>query len=239
MRRSLSIRKNKSLSIHLFFDNYIYQEFLSFFMKQRLDRFRVAIFGSARTKKKDSTYKQVFSLAKLLAEHEIGIVTGGGPGIMEAANKGHAAFEGKSKSVGLWMKLPFEDEPNNHLDVKKEFDLLSKRLDEFMKLANAVVIAPAGGIGTILELFYTWQLIQLEQIRDTPIILVGGMWKDLLKWMRKDLLVKKYIDEKDFEHVFVVDDCSEAFEIIEAVYLDYLGGKEIHCKNYDKYRDGV
>src|SRR3990167_4061590 len=123
-------------------------------LKIEKEHFRVAIFGSARVNQKDENYRLVFQLAKLLGSEGIDIVTGGGPGTMEAANAGHKLDI--SHSYGLLIKLPREQRANAHLDVKKEFTKFSERLHEFMKLSNAVVVAP-GGIGTTLEFFYTLQ----------------------------------------------------------------------------------
>ncbi|NJO10522.1 MAG: LOG family protein [Leptolyngbyaceae cyanobacterium SL_1_1] len=167
------------------------------------DRFRVAIFGSARIHAGDSIYEQVRRLARLLGREGMDVVTGGGPGLMEAANRGHK--EGRadpaSKSYGLSIKLPFEEGVNDHVDIKREFDRFSDRLDHFMSLSNAVVVAP-GGVGTLLEMVYTWQLMQVEHICNIPIILVGEMWADLLAWVRQWPLQKQLIDPKDYELLF-------------------------------------
>ena len=122
-----------------------------------VERFRVAIFGSARIKENDSRYKQIYTLAKMIAAEGFDVVTGGGPGIMEAANKGHKDGRKKGKivhSFGLNIVLPKEQTANKHLDIKKDFERFSERLDYFMYLSNVVVVAP-GGVGTLLEFFYT------------------------------------------------------------------------------------
>jgi uncharacterized protein (TIGR00725 family) len=132
--------------------------------------YRVAIFGSARIKEGDQKYNDVFNIAKGLAEGGMDVVTGGGPGIMQAANAGHKSASKGTHSIGLNIKLPFEQDDNKFLDIKKDFDRFSNRLDAFMSLSDAVVVA-TGGIGTILELFYTWQLVQVQHLCETPIIL--------------------------------------------------------------------
>ena len=149
------------------------------------DRFRVAIFGSARLRKDSPEYHLVFNLARLIASAGMNIVTGGGPGLMEAASNGF--YEGKKdgsiNSIGLNITLPNEQHFAAHLDIKEQFDRFSERLDGFAALSNAFVVMP-GGIGTILELFYTWQLAQVKEIVNKPLVLMGEMWLDLLKWMR-------------------------------------------------------
>ncbi|NJL85955.1 MAG: LOG family protein [Leptolyngbyaceae cyanobacterium SM1_1_3] len=201
------------------------------------DRFRVAIFGSARIHAGDSIYEQVRRLARLLGREGMDVVTGGGPGLMEAANRGHK--EGRadpaSKSYGLSIKLPFEEGVNDHVDIKREFDRFSDRLDHFMSLSNAVVVAP-GGVGTLLEMVYTWQLMQVEHICNIPIILVGEMWADLLAWVRQWPLQKQLIDPKDYELLFLVHNCDQAFEILRDTHQNFSNGNETFCLNYHRYK---
>ncbi|GAG52460.1 unnamed protein product, partial [marine sediment metagenome] len=166
--------------------------------------FRVAIFGSARIKPNDPRYKQIESLAMMIAKEGIDVVTGGGPGIMEAANKGHQEG-GKGKKVhsfGLNIKISKEQMANKHLDIKKDFKRFSGRLDHFMYLSNAVVVAP-GGIGTMLELLYTWQLVQVKHICSIPIILLGPLWPDFIKWVEKWPLKKGLISPEDMHTIFL------------------------------------
>ena len=164
-----------------------------------INHFRVAIYGSARIKKNDKNYKSIKELAKRIGEKNIDIITGGGPGTMEAANAGHRAGSkgSTSKSFGLLIRLPREQTANKHLDVKREFKIFSERLDNFVALSNVVVVAP-GGIGTLLELFYTWQLVQVKHSCNIPIILLGRQYKFLLKWVRKFLVKRGYVDKKRF-----------------------------------------
>ncbi|MEZ4741784.1 MAG: LOG family protein [Bdellovibrionota bacterium] len=161
--------------------------------------YRVCIFGSARTKRDTELYKLVYRLAFQLASNGIDIVTGGGPGLMEAANKGAKDGCQKSRSIGLPIHLPFESDANEHMDVSRRHRKFSSRLDEFMRISHAVVITP-GGIGTLLELFYTWQLIQVDHIKPRPIILLGGdgMWPDLLKWLDNWTVANKLMSRDDF-----------------------------------------
>jgi uncharacterized protein (TIGR00730 family) len=177
------------------------------------DQFRVAIFGSARLKEDSPEYYEVFNLARLVASAGIDLVTGGGPGLMEAASNGF--YEGKkdesNRSIGLNITLPKEQRLSAHLDVKRQFERFSERLDSFVALSNAFVVT-AGGIGTILELFYTWQLAQVKQIDNKPLILMGDMWQDLLKWMRLWPLKSNLLDQEDLDLIYLTKDCLEASE---------------------------
>lgn len=200
-------------------------------------KFRVTIFGSARAKKGDKDYKQIYTLAKMLGEKGIEIVTGGGPGIMEAASKGHMAGRKSKKvhTIGLNIKLPFEQKINKSVDVSKEFKHFSERLDNFMLLSNVIIVAP-GGVGTLLELFYTWQLVQVKQICNIPIILLGDGWGDLIKWLEKNPLKDKYIDKKDLKLLFVAKDCPEVIKMVEMANMEYKKGTKNFCLNYKRYK---
>lgn len=188
--------------------------------------FRVTIFGSARIDAKDKVYKQVYKLAKKIGEHGFDMVTGGGPGIMEAANLGHQEGDVKniSDDIGLPIYLPWENEANKHLEIKKNFKKFSGRLDNFMALSSVVVVMP-GGIGTCLELFYTWQLIQVKHINPVPIILVGKMWKELIKWVKKYPLKLGLISAPDLDNIFIAENNKEAMKIILKTYKAFKKGK--------------
>lgn len=201
------------------------------------NHFRVAIFGSARIHANDPYYNQIYRLARMIAAEGMDVVTGGGPGIMQAANKGHK--EGRKKngdthSIGLNISLPYEQEANPHLDIKREFKYFSKRLDYFMHLSNVVVVAP-GGIGTLLELFYTWQLTQVEHTCNTPIILLGNMWEPLMQWVEEHLLKKKLISPQDMNPIFVAHHCRETMKIIKRAHKDFKENPD-YCWNFKKYR---
>ena len=188
------------------------------------DYYRVSIFGSARLKPDTKEYSQIYQLAKKLAKNNVDIVTGGGPGLMEAANSGAKDGSSESKSFGLHVDLPFETSPNGHLDVTYHHKKFSSRLDEFMRISNAVIVAP-GGIGTVLELMYTWQLIQVGHITARPIILIGTMWPGLLEWMKSEVLKKKLISNSDFDNILIVEHAEEAFDLlkphVKKFYLDH------------------
>lgn len=200
------------------------------------NHFRVAIFGSARIKPNDPHYNQIYSLARMIAAEGMDVVTGGGPGLMEAANKGH--MEGrrseKVRSLGLNIKLPTEQMPNKHLDIQSEFRIFSKRLDTFMRLSNVVVVAP-GGVGTLLEFMYAWQLIQVEHVCNIPIILMGEMWKPFIDWIEEWPLKKRLISPKDMNPIFLANHCREAMKIIRKAHHDFIHRGPDYCWNYRKY----
>lgn len=201
------------------------------------NHFRVALFGSARIKPNDPRYNQIYSLARMIAEEGMDIVTGGGPGLMEAANKGH--HEGrkseKVRSVGLNIMLPMEQAANKHLDIEKDFRLFSKRLDYFMQLSNVVVVAQ-GGIGTVLELMYTWQLMQVEHTCHIPIILLGDMWPPFIEWIENWPLRKKMLSDEDMHPIFLAAHVREAMKIIRKAHHDFKHRGSNYCWNYRKYK---
>lgn len=200
--------------------------------------FKVTIFGSARVKKGDKEYKQIYTLAKMLGKEGIEIVTGGGPGIMEAANKGSKkGSKGKKNlhTIGLGIKLPHEQGLNKSVDISKEFKRFSTRLDNFMLLSNVIIVSP-GGVGTLLELFYSWQLVQVKQICNIPIILLGDMWPDLIKWLEKYPLKNKFFKKEDLKLLFLAKDCSEAVKMVNNAYKEYKKGDKNFCLNYKKYK---
>lgn len=201
------------------------------------EHFRVAIFGSARIKPNDPRYNQIYVLAKMIAAEGMDVVTGGGPGLMEAANKGHKEGRKSKKvhSLGLNIALPMEQETNKHLDVQKDFNRFSNRLDYFMKLSNVVVVAP-GGIGTLLELMYTWQLMQVEHTCDHPIILLGDMWRPFINWIEQWPLKKKLMNESDMMPIFLAGHCRAAMKIIRKAHHDFVHRGPGYCWNYRKYK---
>ncbi len=181
------------------------------------DRFRVCIFGSARIRPEDPTYRTVYEMSRMLAELDIDIVTGGGPGLMEAANRAvRDAANGTSQSIGLPIFLPRSQElANKHLDIKSEHKRFSSRLDEFMRLSHAVIVAP-GGIGTMLELMYVWQLIQVGMVEERAVVLLDRqLWTGLLDWMREELLGRKFISPRDFDWIHCVDTPQEALAYVK------------------------
>lgn len=184
--------------------------------------FRVSIFGSARIEEDSALYKQVYDLAYQLSTRGIDIVTGGGPGLMDAANKGAKDGGQHSRSIGLPIVLPFEAGANVHLDVKREHRRFSSRLDEFMRISHAVVVTP-GGVGTILELFYTWQLLQVKHITSRPLILLGGdeMWPELIDWLKKWPLDMKLLEQKDIDNLVFCKSIKDVISTLEPSLVDF------------------
>lgn len=184
--------------------------------------FRVCIFGSARLKPEIPAYQDVFQLARFLAWEGIDVLTGGGPGLMEAANKGaklgQQEKKSKSLSFGIGIQLEWELDLNKHLDIKKHHYRFSSRLDEFMRLSHAVVCTP-GGIGTLLELFFTWQLVQVHHVPFKPVVLLdSSYWSGLIEWVRKETLGRGLISPADFDCISIVDTPEAAFKIISEFY---------------------
>jgi uncharacterized protein (TIGR00730 family) len=180
------------------------------------DFYRVCIFGSARIRENSPIYNQVELLAEALAKSGVDIVTGGGPGLMEAANRGAKAGSKGSWSIGLPIQLPFESDANSHLDVKSHHKRFSSRLDEFMRISHAVIVVP-GGIGTVLEMFYTWQLMQVAHIRPRPLILFSSdkSWEALIKWTEEYPLKNNLISPKDMEMIKIVNSVDEIMKILD------------------------
>lgn len=198
-------------------------------IKKELKKFHVTIFGSARIEEDDFEYKEVYELAKMVGERGMNVVSGGGPGVMKAATMGHKAGREKNKAytIGLGIKLPHEQRINPYVDVKFKFTRFSERLDNFMLLSNVVVVAP-GGVGTMLELFFTWQLMQVRHMSHIPIILLGRQWNGLLRWLRKVPLRRKFFNKEDLELLFLAKDSNEAIKLIDRAYEKYKkGGKNL------------
>jgi uncharacterized protein (TIGR00730 family) len=173
----------------------------------------VTIFGSARVGRNSPIYKTTEKLARLLAENEFNVISGGGPGVMEAANKG--AAEGGGKSVGLNIRLPREQKPNKYANIRLDYKYFFIRKVMFVKYAVAYVIMP-GGFGTLDELFEALTLIQTKRIRSFPVILVDSRyWKGLIDWMKETLLKAKFISSSDLDIFHIVDKPEEAVSIIK------------------------
>ncbi|ROQ92135.1 LOG family protein [Desulfosoma caldarium] len=173
----------------------------------------VSIFGSARVRPGDATYELTVEIAKKLAQNGFNIITGGGPGVMEAGNKG--AKEGGARSVGLNIALPMEQESNPYADVKIHFKYFFVRKVMFVKYAQAYVAMP-GGFGTLDEVFEALTLMQTRRIKPFPIILVGSdYWSPLIHWMRHTLLPQGLISEEDPDLIMMADDADQVVKIIK------------------------
>ncbi|MDP4266402.1 MAG: TIGR00730 family Rossman fold protein [Bacteroidota bacterium] len=197
-------------------------EFVNGFEKLAIIGPCVTIFGSARTKNDKPYYKLAEEIAFKLANSGYGIITGGGPGIMEAANKG--ANKAGGKSVGLNIDLPFEQSSNPYIDKDKllQFEYFFVRKTMFTKYSQGFVVLP-GGFGTLDELFEAVTLIQTGKIARFPIILAGKKyWDDLYKWIRSTMLAEKNINESDLDYITIVDSSDEVVKHINDFYKKYL-----------------
>ena len=151
------------------------------------ERYRVTIFGSARVEPDTFAYDETKRAARMLAEMGCDIVTGGGPGLMQAANEGASAASGRSRSYGIRVELPFEQEVNAFVTQAFEHQTFFTRLHQFVLVSDAFIVTP-GGIGTVLETMLIWQLLQVRHLQDTPLVLVGAMWPGLIEWARGSML---------------------------------------------------
>lgn len=180
----------------------------------------VSIFGSARLKPESDYYKLATQVAKEVGKKGFAVITGGGPGAMEAANKG--AKEAKTLSVGLNIQLPFEDHINPYVDVTEKFNFFFVRKVMLIKYSQAFVILP-GGFGTLDEMFEALTLIQTGKVQDFPVILVGSKyWAPIYDFIRNHLVEHQMINPKDLEDLHLVDDPKEVAKITEAAWKKYL-----------------
>ena len=172
----------------------------------------VTVFGSARVSEDDVYYQKARFIGKLLAENEIPVITGGGPGIMEAANRG--AYENGGLSVGLNIELPMEQKPNPYLNLLISFKYFFVRKLMLIKYGWTYIIFP-GGFGTLDEFFEAVTLIQTHKIKPFPIILVGSeYWNGLIKWIKDTILFNSFIKEEDLEIFQIIDDPYEILDIV-------------------------
>ena len=177
----------------------------------------VSFFGSARIKPSDPIYKKTEKIARLFVENNFAVITGGGGGVMEAANKG--ATEAGGTSVGLNIILPFEQRPNSFANVKLEFKYFFIRKVMFVKYAAAYIILP-GGFGTLDELFEAVTLVQTHRIKPFPLILVGSdYWTGLIDWIKIKLLSEKRISPEDIEILQVMDEPEEIVKAVQKVII--------------------
>lgn len=194
------------------------------------DFFRVCIFGSARIKPDDSIYKLTEELGFVLGRESIDVLTGGGPGLMEAANKGVIAGKkasgSKSKSFGITIELNQFEKPSDHLDIKHHHKKFSSRLDDFMRLSNAIIVVQ-GGIGTLLELYFSWQLLQVNHMAERPIILVdSNFWRGLIDWMKDKQVSRGLVNLPEFRWIHLVDTPEEALAIVQTEHEKFKARKE-------------
>jgi uncharacterized protein (TIGR00730 family) len=186
--------------------------------------FRVTIFGSARVRPGQPLYEDVKRLASALSSSGCDIVTGGGPGLMQAANEGERLGDGenKTRSYGLPIHLPFEDGANPFVEKSFKHRTFFTRLHHFVQLSSAFVVV-GGGVGTTLEALLVWQLLQVGHLKDTPLIFVGQMWKGLITWAEENMLSHDpaLVSPKDLRIPTCVDTVDEAIEILTACKTAY------------------
>ena len=176
----------------------------------------VTMFGSARTSPDHPHYKLAYETAKLLGENKYDIITGGGPGIMEAGNKG--AFDANAGSIGLCIELPFEQKTNPYVKEEIKFRYFFARKVMFLKYAKAIIIFP-GGFGTMDEMFETLTLIQTKVLQNIPMLVMNyDYYNDLISWMKKDMIKEQYIDKEDLDLIQYVKTPQEALDIINNFY---------------------
>jgi len=190
---------------------------LSRLRPSRRERYRVTIFGSARTQPGHWVYQEVKRMAEGLAVMGCDIVTGGGPGLMQAANEGatSAGAEERSQSIGIRVELPFEQEVNPFVEQAFEHQSFFTRLHQFVLMSDAYIVAP-GGIGTVLESMMIWQLLQVRHLHDTPLIFAGPMWKGLVDWAEQMMLRPGFelANPEDMSIPLCVNSADEAIAIV-------------------------
>lgn len=191
----------------------------------RRERYRVTIFGSARTQPGHWVYQEVKRMAEALAAMGCDIVTGGGPGLMQAANEGAEAAKApeRAQSIGIRVQLPFEQEVNPFVEQAFEHQTFFTRLHHFVLLSDAYIVAP-GGIGTVLESTMIWQLLQVRHLHGTPLIFTGPMWRGLVDWASQMMLRPGFelANAEDMKIPCCVDTADEAIAIVREHHVHWL-----------------
>ena len=184
----------------------------------RNERYRVTVFGSARTDPSHWVYREVKRMSAALSALGCDIITGGGPGLMQAANEGarEANAAERVQSIGIRVELPFEQEVNPFVEQAFEHGTFFTRLHQFVLMSDAYIVAP-GGIGTVLESMMIWQLLQVRHLRETPLIFAGPMWRGLVQWAAEQMLRPGFelAKPEDVRIPQCVDDADGAIAIIE------------------------
>jgi len=215
----------KQILLHTVFGLWDIVNNLTRLRPSKREHYRVTIFGSARAQPGTYVYAEVKRIAAALAEMGCDIITGGGPGLMQAANEGAAAANApeRNRSVGIRVDLPFEQEVNPFVEQAFEHKTFFTRLHHFVLTSDAFVVAP-GGIGTVLELTMIWQLLQVRHVHDTPLILVGKMWADLVEWARTHLLTTQppLANPEDMAIPRCVNTADEAIALIREYHARWL-----------------
>jgi hypothetical protein len=194
----------------------------------RRDRYRVTLFGSARAKPGTWVYDEVKRLSAALADMGCDIVTGGGPGLMQAANEGaeSSTAADRIQSVGIRVDLPFEQEVNPFVEEAYEHQTFFTRLHQFVLMSDAYIVLP-GGVGTVLEATMVWQLLQVRHLHDTPLIFVGNMWSDLVDWAKTYMLRPGFelASPEDMKIPRCVISGQEVMEIIRSHHARWVAAK--------------
>ena len=189
------------------------------------DRYRVAIFGSARAQPGTFVYEEVRRTAAAFASMGCDIVTGGGPGLMQAANEG-AKSAGATGSLGIRVELPFEQHANPFVEQAFVHETFFTRLHHFVLASDAFVVVP-GGIGTVLEMLMIWQLLQVRHVKDVPLILVGKMWKGLVEWARTSMLDPRLAlaNPGDFDIPRCLETADEAIALVRELHTTWQASR--------------
>lgn len=195
---------------------------LSRLRPSKRERYRVAIFGSARAKPGTFVYEEVKRAAAAFAEMGCDIVTGGGPGLMQAANEGATSAGLPQRSMGIRVDLPFEQDVNPFVEMAFEHKTFFSRLQHFVIASDAFVVVP-GGIGTVLEMLMIWQLLQVRHVSDVPLILVGKMWRGLVEWTRTSMLDPRLhlANPEDIDIPQCVDTGDEAIGLVRQMHAKW------------------
>ena len=202
---------------------------LTRFRRTTRQNYRVTIFGSARLKPATPAYNAVKKLAAELTKMGCDIISGGGPGLMQAANEGaHSVEKAMHRSVGIRVELPFEQEVNPFVGHAYEHRTFFSRLHHFMIVSDAFIVVP-GGIGTLLEMSLAWQLLQVRKLYNTPLIVVGKMWAELIEWGRRSMLRKgnELASDIDFTIPHCVDTIAECVALVRENRTAWLASQNV------------
>jgi uncharacterized protein (TIGR00730 family) len=192
----------------------------------RRERYRVAIFGSARAQPGTYVYDEVKRAAAAFAELGCDIVTGGGPGLMQAANEGATSVGAREGSMGIRVSLPFEQDVNPFVEQAFEHKTFFTRLHHFVIASDAFVVVP-GGIGTVLEMLMIWQLLQVKHVDNVPLILVGKMWKGLVDWAATSMLDPQLhlANPEDLRIPQCLETADEAIDVVRRLHAQWRAGQ--------------
>jgi uncharacterized protein (TIGR00730 family) len=197
----------------------------------RRERYRVTVFGSARTEPGHWVYDEVRQMCSTLTAMGCDIVTGGGPGLMQAANEGARAGSSSGQSIGIRVHLPFEQKVNPFVQEAFEHGTFFTRLHQFVLMSDAYIVAP-GGLGTVLESMMIWQLLQVRHLHDTPLVFAGPMWRGLVEWASAQMLRPGFelANPEDMRIPTCVDTAAEALAVIRDHHAHWLAAQGEQAK---------